>query len=798
MKISRNWLNDLIDISDLKTEEITGLLTFSGIEVENVEISGVSSELIIVARISTSDPHPDADRLSVCQVDDGSGTPRQIVCGAKNYTPGDCVPLALPGATVGAFEIKEGRLRGVASLGMLCSARELGLGNENEGLLILQDNPQPGTLIRELFKSDTIFELEITPNRPDCLSHLGVARELSALTGRPLRLKGSIASEGGGKSLSTSSDEIALSAPDDCPFYTARKITGVEVKESPQWLQDKLTSIGLRPINNVVDVTNYLLMERGHPLHAFDVAKLDGGIDVRRAAEDEVLATLDEEEHILTSDDLVISDCSKALAIAGVMGGIESGVTASTTDILLESAYFLPSRIRQTSRRLGLSSDSSYRFERGADPSQVLESSELAVALIVQLAGGTADEVIRAVGAAPEKTTAIPFDADFCRKILGAEIEDDEIAAILSQLGLEQSDQGETTSWIIPSYRLDLKRPIDLVEEVARIYGLDKIPSRNLGPTAEISKADIAYDARMRLRRHLAAQGFHECTTLKLISTTQTHDELGLGMRRGETVALKNPLSEDHTHMRSSIVPGLLASMRRNLRMGATEIRLFELGTCFLNEAKHPTHTEIQQLAIAITGHAAPESWLNKHPDEATFHDLRGSLEALLPGCSIAFTRVKHAHFPLAAQIKVNGKSAGLAAQVGPSRSRELGVDGAILIAEIDLACLQKQSSVAFKVSDLPRFPAITRDVAIETAADLPAGDIDSFFAQQKEPLLVEASLFDVFMDPTGEKLPTDRRSVAYKLIYRDSEATLKAEQVDKAHTRILEALQAKLSVTIR
>lgn len=805
MKVSLKWLDDHIDLSGLNTEDIAGLLTFSGIEVESIEATGVASDLLVVAKILSSVPHPNADKLSVCQVDDGSGSPRQIVCGAKNYREGDHVPLALPGASFGDFQIKAGKLRGVESMGMMCSGREIGIGGDHEGLFILNERPAPGALIRDLYPPDTVFELEITPNRPDCLSHLGVARELHALTGRALKPLSHSPPHGNGIPPRPATDEeLHLSDPDGCPFYTARRITGVTVGESPEWLKAKLESIGLRPINNIVDITNYVLMEIGQPLHAFDLSRLNGGIIVRSATAAETITALDDKQYSLDPNDLVIADESKALAIAGIMGGAETGVTESTTDILLESAYFAPSRIRQTSRRLGLTSDSSYRFERGADPAQAQNASELAVQLIVDLAGGSPEEQAISIGTAPTLVHQVPLDPEFCSRTLGCAVSNDQIATILARLGLapapgkEPGHKDGEALWCIPSYRLDLQRPIDLVEEVARIHGLDKIPSRNLGPTADTSKADLAYDARMRARRQLAAQGFHECTTLKLIARNQLTDGLGLGTRSGAVVALKNPLTEDQTHMRTSIVPGLLASLARNLRAGASNIRLFEVGTCFLDEPRRPGHSEIQQLAIAMTGKVTPPCWINPDPGNATFHDLRGAVEALVPRCAITFSQTSNQNFPLCADIRIDGKPAGLAAQVAPARARELGFDGAVLVAEIDLTILQRQSSQSFRVAELPRFPSAARDVAIEIPTDLPVAEVDAFFARQNEPLLVDVQLFDVFTDPTGEKLPAGRRSVAYTLTYRDCSATLRTEQVDESHARILEALKRDLPATIR
>ena len=368
MNVSLQWLSDHVDFSEYSMSQLDELLTFAGIEVEGIQSL---PDHLVVAEVLSSERHPDAEKLSVCQVDDGSGKPRQIVCGAKNYKVGDKVPLALPGCVLDAgggktFTIGEGKLRGVDSLGMMCSSKEIGLGEGADGLLILPATLKPGTPLRDVFPA--VFELEITPNRPDCLSHLGVARELAALAKKPLK---GIAHHGVSTTpVKAAADEITLSS-ETCPYYTARLIRGVTVSESPSWLKVKLESIGLRPINNIVDITNYLLMETGQPLHAFDMSKLDGGIVVRAAADGEKFLALNGEEYALSSDDLVIADKTRAVAIGGVMGGEDSGVTETTTDVLLEAAYFTPAAVRRTGRRLGIHSDSSYRFERGTDPLQV-------------------------------------------------------------------------------------------------------------------------------------------------------------------------------------------------------------------------------------------------------------------------------------------------------------------------------------------------------------------------------------------------------------------------------------------
>ncbi|RYD34189.1 MAG: phenylalanine--tRNA ligase subunit beta [Verrucomicrobiaceae bacterium] len=421
MKVSLNWLSDHLDLSALDTPRLSDLLTFAGVEVEEITERGVRSDRLVVGRVISFVPHPNADRLRLCQVDDGSGTPRQIVCGAKNFVEGDKVPVALPGAVLpGGFEIKESPLRGVLSQGMLCAGREIGFSDDADGLMILPADAPVGTPIHDYLEVDTIIEVEVTPNRPDWLSHLGMARELAALAQLPL--KGRLDYSAVTVPTAPAGSAVRLEDTAGCPFYTARRIQGVKVGPSPAWLVRKLESIGLRPINNIVDITNYVLMEMGQPLHAFDLAKLQGGITVRGAAAGESFTALDGKTYTLTPADLVIADEAHAAALAGVMGGENSGVTETTTDILLESAWFQPNRVRHTSRRLGLISDSSYRFERGTDPAQVAGASELAVRLILELAGGTAEHTLLTVGEPPVLTGQVTLDLPRAQRLLGTEI----------------------------------------------------------------------------------------------------------------------------------------------------------------------------------------------------------------------------------------------------------------------------------------------------------------------------------------------------------------------------------------
>lgn len=799
MNISLNWLSTHLDLTGKSIQEIDDLLTFAGVEVEGIVTKGISSPNIVVAQIREAVQHPNADKLKVTQVDCGEGQLRQIVCGAKNYQVGDKVPCCLPGAVLpGGFTIGETKMRGVESRGMLAAAVEIGLPPGEDGLLILPPDAPIGKPVRELFESDVLLELEVTPNRPDLLCHRGMARELATLLQVPLNastdVPPAVASEP--SAVTTSSTPITLAAPDACPFYSAVRISGVTVKDSPDWLKTRLESIGLRPINNIVDVTNFVLHELGQPLHAFDAAKVCGGIVVRTAQDGESFTALDASQHTLAPDDLLISDSTgAALALAGVMGGLDSGVTASTTDILLESAWFAPSGIRRTARRTQLSSDSSYRFERGVDPDGVLRASALAVKLILETAGGSAGTTVSA-GRPPAVTGIVTLDWAKLDQLMGGSIPHSDAAAILTRLGLTDLGNGQ---WKVPSFRADLQRHIDLVEEIARVHGLDRVPARLLGTFVPSSPVDSAYDADMRLRRHLAALGLYECQTIKLISDAQLVDALPLRpLQPGDVIRVKHPLSEDHAVMRPSMVPGLVASAARNIRQQAKSLRFFELGRVFRNAGGGKARDqEADSLAMLVSGPANPAGW-NQSERQADLYDLKAILAGLIPGRAIRFVPRERDGFALACDIKADDQSIGVFARLLPSRERELDFAHPAYVAELDLAKLRKLVCQSGHVAELPQFPGSSRDAAMDVPATLGNAAIENAIAACNEPLLVQYECFDVFTDPTGVKLPADRKSIAYRFLYRAVDRTLTAGECDTAHQRVLEVLSQKAGVRFR
>jgi phenylalanyl-tRNA synthetase beta chain len=792
MNVSLNWLSTHLDLGGKSIQEIDDLFTFAGVEVEGIVPKGITSEKIVVAQIKEAVQHPNADRLKVTQVDCGEGSLRQIVCGAQNYKVGDKVPCALPGAALpGGFTIGETVMRKVESKGMLCAASEIGLPPGEDGLLILPEDSEIGKPVREMYDSDVLLELEVTPNRPDLLSHYGMARELATLLRTPLKpLETPVAN-------TAPASSIRIDAPAACPLYTAVRISGVTVKESPAWLKQRLESIGLRPINNIVDATNFVLHELGQPLHAFDAAKLTGGIVVRHANEGETFLALDESEHVLTSDDLLISDESgAALALAGVMGGLSSGVRETTTEILLESACFTPQGIRRTSRRTSLSSDSSYRFERGADPQGVLPASALAVKLILETAGGTAEATTQVAGEAPVLTKPVALDMKKLDQLMGASISHADAEEILTRLGLSKLAAG---TWDVPSFRADLQRHIDLVEEIARVHGLAKVPSRFLGSFVPSSVIDAAYDADMVLRRRLAALGVYECQTIKLIADHQLTDALPLRpMQDGDVIRVKLPLSEDHAVMRPSIVPGLVASAARNVRQQQKSLRFFEMGRVFRNSGGGKAKDqEGETLAILLSGGTDPAGW-NQQDSQTDLYDLKGLINALVPNKTIRFTPREREGFALGCDIKADDQNIGFFARLLASRARALDFTSPVYLAEMDLAKLRKLLAGIEHVEDLPQFPGSSRDAAMEVAATLPNADIENVLLKLAEPLLIAFECFDVFTDPSGQKLAADRKSVAYRFQYRATDRTLKAEEVDAAHQKVLEALTQKLGVKFR
>jgi len=778
MKFSVNWLREFVDLPK-NPEEIAELLTRAGIETKNIETRGANIENVVVSQITASSRHPNADRLTVCAVDDGSGAKRQIVCGATNYKVGDKVPLALPGGKLpNGTEIRKSKLRGVESEGMLCSPIELGLGEDASGLLILSADTKVGASVGDLFQPDTILDVEITPNRGDLLSHFGLAREISALSGNKLKRtppepKTEINKSG-----------VTIAATRECPFFSLREIEDVNVGPSPQWLRAKIEGVGVRSINNIVDISNFVMLELGQPTHAFDADKLKGGINVRLARDGEKFLALDGKTYSLKPDNCVIADQERAVGIGGVMGGEETGVIDSTKNILLEAAYFLPAGIRRTARDLNLPSDASYRFERGVDPDMILRASQRATELMREIAGGSPANEIHVAGELPADPADVSLSYEKCSRVIGVAIDPKNVDEILTRFGLQKNaGTSKYATWKVPSYRRDLQRDVDLIEEVLRAYGIDKIPGRTRGRFISTSEADRTHDAEtLFLRERLAGCGLSEVRTSKLISRSASAFSEGV-------IELRNPLSEDHVALRPDLFSGLLDVLERNIRAGAESVSIFEIGRVFISRAEKE---EDRRLGILLWGTSSVPNWRSQTNRSFDLFDLKGALQCVVPNPS--FRPGKFPDFALSVEVYSGDESIGFGGQLSVNKS---SAPSSVFVAEVNLDWLSTSGS-AKKFRELDRYPAITRDIAMIVPEKLTHAEILRGIEEPAEPLLENVQLFDLFTTKEGADPTGSRKSLAYRLTYRTKNRTLTNEEVTAAHTKIRERLKRELGVTLR
>jgi phenylalanyl-tRNA synthetase beta chain len=788
MKFSVNWLREFVDLPK-DAEETAELLTRAGVETENIETRGAKIDKVIVSQVTASSRHPNADRLTVCEVDDGSGTKRQIVCGATNYKVGDKVPLALPGAVLpsrreaeGGFQIKVTNMRGVESEGMLCSAIELGLGEDASGLLILSPEARVGAPIANLFPSDTILDVEITPNRGDLLSHFGLAREIAALSGKKLKSAPREAKSDIKKS------DVTITATRECPFFSARKIDNVKVGPSPQWLRAKIESVGIRSINNIVDISNFVMLELGQPTHAFDADKLKGGINVRLGRAGEKFLALDGKTYSLKPDNLVVADQQRVVGIAGVMGGEETGVSESTKSILLEAAYFLPASVRRTARNLNLPSDASYRFERGIDPGMVLSASQRAAQLIREIADGTPAKEVGAAGKVPANPADVSLSYEKCDRVVGIRTKPRTVDEILERFRLKKikSERKRGISkWEIPSYRRDLQRDVDLIEEIVRAYGAEKIQGTDRSRFMPASAADHSHDLESSLRKRLVAHGLYEVRTSKLLPrSTIAFSE--------NAIALRNPLSEDHVALRPSLITGLLNVLERNIHAGAERLAIFEIGRVF----EPPTGREERRIGFLLWGTAISEANWRERPLD--FFDLKGAIEANISR-DLSFRRAQHPNLSLAVEIYSGSHLIGLIGQLSGSLASKVDAPSAVFVGELSLGLPISGLGSAATFREFGKFPAITRDIALIVDEDLPHEDIVKAIVSENEPLLTRVEIFDRFVGEEAERLfGKGKKSLAYRLTYRDRSRTLTSEEVTAPHARIRERLQRELGAELR
>jgi len=838
MKVTLNWLKQYVDF-DGSPEELAERLTMLGLEVEGVHKLAGEFEGIVVAQVITRDKHPNADKLSVCRVNDGTGE-RQIVCGAQNFKAGDKVPLILPGASLPPkpgeskpFTIKVGKIRSVESHGMMCSHEELGLDPEalglrkEDGLLILREDAKVGQPFAEYLgraSGDVVYDLETTPNRPDWNSVIGIAREIAAQTGKPLKLPAppSLTHQTSTLNLRVA---VRLEAPDLCPRYTARVIRGVKIGPSPDWLRSTLEKVGLRSINNVVDVTNFVMMEVGQPLHAFDyhlIASAEKGVSVeasssstlqpsnastptiivRRAQPGEKFKTLDGQEHELDTQHLLIADEAKGIALAGVMGGQNTEINDSTVDVLLESAYFAPSNVRRTSKTLGLRTDSSYRFERGCDPNWGVDfASRRAAHLILETAGGTLEEgVIDAYPTVVEpKTLSLRFAKT--TELLGVAIEADQQRQFLASLGLTEVSgdsapcDPHSARFQVPTFRPDLKREVDLMEEIARLYGVDKIPATAPRGAHGTNAFDAIYDELAAVRQLLTGLGLNEAQGQTLVGRTEIRNATPEAI-----VALANPLSSDMDVLRPSLLPGLIHSLRHNLSRKNEDVALFEVGRVFL--LTNGQTREERRVAVALTGQRSPAFWSgSERTAKFDAMDLKGIVEDLLQHFGlrgIQFTRRDGASdmFLESATIALGGKlQLGEMGQLSPALAKKYDLRDAVFLAELRLDELITRGNRSKSFKPLPQFPASRRDVAM-LVPEATTHDAVLLAVKQAKPANLESVvLFDIFR---GKNVPEGQKSMAYAFTYRGADKTLTDTEINTAHARVVEAFKTQLQASVR
>jgi phenylalanyl-tRNA synthetase beta chain len=812
MKISLNWLKDYVRL-DASVDEVTRAITFLGLEVEQVISTGAPQlENVFVGEVLTRDKHPNADKLTLCTVDVGlAHGVKTIVCGAQNHQVGDRVPVALPGAVLpGNFVIKQSKIRGQLSDGMMCSAKELGVAEEAAGLLILTDRPALGTPINEVLPpGDTVFDIEVTPNRPDCLCHLGVARELAAwfkqeLVYPEIKFRGEIDASLGGAARPDLLSAVRVEAPEDCPLYTAHIITGVKIGPSPAWMQERLSAAGLRPINNVVDVTNYVMLEYGQPLHAFDAKQISGGqIVVRRAVDGEKLVTLDGKERLLTSRMLVIADAHQPLVVAGIMGGERSGVSGDTTEIVLEAAHFRRQSVRWTSKHLGLASDSSYRYERGVDPHSTLEAADRALDLLVQTAGGRIVGPICQVGGDKPWQREIAVTPAYIRARVGFDIADAEMRAALEALDLnvvrEEAllEGGVRWTVAIPSWRDDLDRPIDLVEEVLRLYGTDRIPPAVVQAPGLLADDDPVVLYTRRATDYLVGHDFHECVN----TTLRPARELAAWVSPtvAAELALANPFVEDQSHLRPTLIAGLLESLKLNRSRGVAASRLFETGRIFIERDGQ----NFECVAVAfLVAEEAERRWLKREP--ADFYSVKHHVEALATAAGIELARQPqisggsgHAGWQAGHSSISGGLQQGWLAQGGLldlALVKSLGLEGKIYSGIF--AILPEKLAAAGthrRFAPFGLFPATLRDLALVVDAHAPAEEVRKQLAKAARAAVGHAfslesvTVFDVYQ---GQGLPEGKKSLAFGLVFRSAERTLTDDEVNGVFAQIQTAIE--------
>jgi phenylalanyl-tRNA synthetase beta chain len=800
MKVTYNWLKEFVDF-DLSPEALADVLTMLGLEVEGMEKQGCGMDDVVVALVEEKRQHPNADKLSLCRVNNGSEV-LDVVCGAQNFKQGDTVALAQIGATLpGDFKIKRSKIRGEESCGMLCSEKELNLAEESAGIMVLPDGLTLGTpLFEALGLKDTLLEIGLTPNRADCLSVAGIAREIAAKLGTRVRYPDAAMAEGADAAAATIG--VTIEDVDLCPRYAARYISGCRIATSPEWLVKRLNAVGMRSINNVVDVTNLVMMELGHPLHAFDCDRLDGRrIVVRRAGEGELFTTLDDQQRTLTADDLVICDADRPVALAGVMGGLNSEIADTTTSILLESAWFKPAAIRRTSKRLGLHTESSHRFERGADIGVVTRALDRAASLISQLSGGTVARGIVDAYPAEVSPPAISLRTERVGALLGIDLPQQEVADILRRLECTVLESGEGRLDVTPpSYRIDIEREIDLVEEVARMKGFDAIPATM--PVARVVSDLPTLHQRLErsVRDILVGHGMNEIINFSFTSPDAA-DKLLLAADdiRRTAIKLANPLVAEQSVMRTSLLPGVLETVARNTSFRTMDLRLFEIRRRYLPTAEEMPHEPLC-IAGALTGSRVDTSWCSSN-EAVDFYDVKGIVENLLEllhirGVSwVANLPEPYYHPGKSCSVMAGRERIGSFGEIHPTVQANFEIEKPVYAFELDFEKLVTLAHQKRVISAPSRFPDSTRDIAMLAADDVQAERIVACVNGVKAREIEQVEIFDLYR---GAGIQEGFKSIAIRIRYRSYERTLTDDEIGVIHGKVIAALVNKLNVSIR
>ena len=798
MLISLNWLKQYIDLDGIEINEMENALTMIGQEVEKIEIAGSNLENVVTAKIIEKEMHPDSDHLTVCKVDNGKEI-LQIVCGATNHKTGDKVALAQVGARLKEdFTIKKGKIRGEESNGMLCSEDELGIGSDKDGIIILPEDAPVGVPFKDyLGINDTVFELEITPNRPDCLSHIGIARELSAYYGKELKypeteIKNEIEEK--------TSDNVKVTIEDSnlSRRYVTRILKNVTVKESPKWLKERIESVGLRSINNIVDVSNFILMEMNHPNHVFDLDKIEGNeIKVKSAVKGDKLVTLDEQERELEDGDIVICDSKKILALGGVMGGLDSEVTDNTKNILLEVAQFNPQNVRKTSRRLTLTSDSSYRFERGIDVEDSIKVINRLANLIQEVAGGEILNGYVDVYPVPHENKVAELNFERLNRFVGKVIPREKVIEILRNLEIDVKDNGETLTLTAPSYRGDLELEQDYFEEVIRMYGFDNI--ENILPRVDINKNSTLDTTKLtdRVKTICASVGLKEVINYSFIPKDALQKLKFTGVSEDKLIDISNPITEDFVTMRPTLLYSLIKNAKDNMNRNVSNIRFFEVSRTF--EKAEELAKEDIKVGIILAGENDKTLW-NPKPVHYDFYDLKGIVEEIFSKLKFQSFSIKRSvqtefHPGRSADVFVGKEYIGSFGEIHPDVLENFGLNKkTVLVAEFNIELIKKYINKPFVYQGIVKYPAVPRDLALVMNENILVGDVLKTI-EKIDKKVEKVELFDIYQ---GIGVEPGKKSVAISILLRDDSKTLEEKEINNIIDKILAKMKKDYMAELR